>query len=124
MAQGLRPPGGASVALWHLPNAVLRPGGLPIFALQALYTIIVAVLFTWVYNRNRGSALIVVLFHAAINKSAALVYPLVPITDPMLFTQHIYMVVVAVVSLVALLLIIATRGRLGLAPGRDDRVIR
>ncbi len=72
--------------LWHLPNAVLRPGGLPIFALQALYTIIVAVLFTWVYNRNRGSALIVVLFHAAINKSAALVYPLVPITDPMLFT--------------------------------------
>ena len=115
---------GAAAALWHLPNAVLRPGGLPIFALQVLTVIIWAVLFTWVYNRNHGSALIVALLHAAINTSGRLVSPLVPIADPVLLAQHFYTVVVVVVSLIALLLIIVTRGRLGLAPGSDDPVAR
>ncbi len=114
---------GAAAALWHLPNVVLRPGGLRVFALQALYTIIVAVLFTWVYNRNRGSALIVALLHAAINTSGRLVSPLVPIADPVLLSQHIYVVMVAVVSLVALLLIIVTRGRLGYRPEQEQGLV-
>jgi membrane protease YdiL (CAAX protease family) len=115
---------GAAAALWHLPNAVLRPGGLLIFALQALIVTIWAVPFTWVYNHNHGSVLIVALFHAAINTSGRLVAPLVPIADRALLTQHVWMVMVGVASLVALLLIIVTRGRLGLAPGRDGHDTR
>ena len=111
---------GAAAAVWHLPNALLRPGGLTIFALQMLAVIMTAVLLTWVYNHNRGSVLIVALFHAAINTSSRLVAPLVPIADRALLEQHIYMVNLTIMSLVALLLIIVTRGRLGLAPGRDD----
>ena len=114
---------GAGAALWHVPNVVLRPGGLTVFALQALYSIIVAVLFTWVYNRNRGSALIVALFHAALNTSSSLVAPLVPIADPVLFAQHIYTVMLTVVSLVALLLIIVTRGRLAYKPEQEQDMV-
>ncbi len=99
---------------------MLLSGGLRVFALQALYTIVVAVLFTWAYNRNRGSTLIVALFHAALNTSYRLVAPLLPISDQLVLTRHIYMVMLAIVSLVAVVLIVVTRGRLGLAPGRDD----
>jgi membrane protease YdiL (CAAX protease family) len=111
---------GVGAALWHLPNAVLRPGGLAIFALQVLTVIMMAVLGTWFYNRNRGSVLIVALLHAAINTSGRLMAPLVPIADRALLTQHIWMVSVAVMSLVTLVLIIGTRSRLGLAPDNDD----
>ena len=111
---------GMAAALWHLPNAVLRPGGLPIFALQVVVVVMMVVVTTWAYNRNHGSVLIVALFHAAINTSSRLVGPLVPIADRALLTQHVWLVMVAVTSLVAVLLIIVTRGRLGLAPGRED----
>ena len=115
---------GAGAAVWHLPNAVLRPGGLPIFALQVVVVIMMVVLTTWAYNRNHGSVLIVALFHAAINTSSRLVAPLVPIADRALLTQHISMVMVVVMSLVVLVLLIVTRGRLGLASGRDNPGIR
>ena len=111
---------GAAAALWHLPNAVLGSGGLRIFALQVVVVIMMWVLGTWFYNHNRGSVLIVALFHAAINTSGKLVAPLLPIADRALLQQHVWMVMLAIMSLATLVLIIVTRGRLGLAPGRDD----
>ncbi len=108
-----------AAALWHLPNAVLGSGGLPIFALQVVVVIMMVVLGTWFYNHNRGSVLIVALFHAAINTSGKLVAPLLPIADRALLQQHVWMVMLAIMSLATLVLIIVTRGRLGLAPGRD-----
>ena len=114
---------GAAAALWHLPNAVLGSGGLPIFALQVVVVIMMVVLGNWFYNHNRGSVLIVALFHAAINTSGKLVAPLLPITDRALLQQHVWMVTLTIMSLVTLVLIIVTRGRLGLAPGSDDHVL-
>ena len=110
---------GVGAALWHLPNAVLGSGGLRVFALQVVVVIMMVVLGNWFYNHNRGSVLIVALFHAAINTSGKLVAPLLPIADRALLQQHVWMVMLAIMSLATLVLIIVTRGRLGLAPGRD-----
>jgi membrane protease YdiL (CAAX protease family) len=109
---------GAAAALWHLPNAVLQPGGPATFGLTALYTILMAFLLTWAYNRTQGSVLIVALMHAALNSSAGLVGALVPIGDRVAFIQQIYLVGIVITAAVAALLVAATRGQLG-APQRD-----
>jgi uncharacterized protein len=110
---------GAAAALWHLPNAVLQPGGPATFGLTALYTILVAFLLTWAYNRNQGSVLIVALIHAALNSSAGLVGALVPTGDRVAYIQQLYLVGIVITAAVAVLLVAATRGRLG-APPRDQ----
>ncbi len=60
---------GAVWALWHLPNFLL-PGyphrELP-FAAFFLTVVAYSVLFTWLHARTRGSLLIAVVFHAALN---------------------------------------------------------
>jgi uncharacterized protein len=60
---------GAVWALWHLPNFFL-PGyphrELP-FAAFFLMVVAYSVLFTWLHARTRGSLLVAVVFHAALN---------------------------------------------------------
>lgn len=60
---------GAVWALWHLPNFFL-PGyphrELP-FAAFFLMVVSYSVLFTWLHTRTRGSLLVAVVFHAALN---------------------------------------------------------
>jgi membrane protease YdiL (CAAX protease family) len=107
---------GAAAALWHLPNAVLQPGGPATFGLTALYTILVAFLLAWAYNRNQGSVLIVALMHAALNSSAGLVGALVPTGDRVAYIQQIYLVGIVITAAVTVLLVAATRGRLGAPP--------
>ena len=66
---------GSSWALWHLPLAwtgEMSWPGLP-FPLFALAIVALAILFTWAYNGTRGSLLIVLLFHTAINFTLTLV---------------------------------------------------
>lgn len=109
---------GGLAALWHLPNALLGPGGLAGFALQALYTVAVALLFTWAFNRTGGSVLIVALLHAALNTSGRLLSALVPVDDIAQFQQTVVWIGVVVVSLAGALLVWGTRGRLGLT--HDD----
>lgn len=109
---------GGLAALWHLPNALLGPGGLAGFALQALYTVAVALLFTWAYNRTASSVLIVALLHAALNTSGRLLSALVPVGDIALFQQTVVWLGVVAVSLAGALLVWRTRGRLGEA--HDD----
>lgn len=109
---------GGLAALWHLPNALLGPGGPAGFALQALYTVAVALLFTWTYNRTGGSVLLVALLHAALNTSGRLLSALVPVGDIALFQQTVVWLGVVVVSVVGALLTWRTRGRLGEA--HDD----
>jgi membrane protease YdiL (CAAX protease family) len=114
--------------LWHLPNILFQPGGLGAFALWTLATVANGFILAWVYN-STGSLLLVMLLHAAQNKSTGLVSNLVYLLDPTIleqqaqFTNQIYVVSAAAVGVVVLLLIVLTRGRLGYkadpAAGRD-----
>ena len=64
--------------LWHIPLyfvsgtgqfETVRAGTDPAFAIGGFvgWTIGLSVLFTWLYNQTRGSLLVVMLFHAAVN---------------------------------------------------------
>ena len=69
--------------LWHIPlyfvpgtgqNEILRSGSNLAFAIGGFvgWTIGLSVLFTWLYNQTRGSLLVVIAFHAAVNLAAFL----------------------------------------------------
>jgi membrane protease YdiL (CAAX protease family) len=69
--------------LWHIPlyfvpgtgqHEILRSGTSPGFAIGGFvgWTIGLSVLFTWLFNKTRGSLIVVILFHAAINLAAFL----------------------------------------------------
>lgn len=52
--------------VWHFPK-FLAPGNTSSFALFMARIMIVAVLYTWIYNGTKGSLLLVTLFHAGGN---------------------------------------------------------
>ena len=69
--------------LWHIPLyfvpgtgqfELLRAGTSPAFAIGGFvgWTIGLSVLFTWLFNQTRGSLIVVILFHAAVNLAAFL----------------------------------------------------
>jgi uncharacterized protein len=101
---------GVCWACWHLPTFLI-PGmgedastlrsGVVLFGLFVVSTVALSLLFTWVYNSTRGSLLVTILLHTAINFPA--------------LTNTVLHGVVQVVMWggLALMLVIATRGRLG-----------
>lgn len=108
-------------AAWHLP-LFLRPGyngagtGLLGIALPFLVFLIgamaTAVLFTWVFNTARDSLLLVILLHASIDVTPVAFpafFPSFPVLSQSLTTVSLQ----SVFLVVALLLIVLTRGRLG-----------
>jgi uncharacterized protein len=72
-----------------------------------------SVIITWVFNHTRGSLLIAILLHTLINFSQALTSDLFPAVA---FNE---IGPVAVFGLAAMVLIVATRGRLGYARSRE-----
>ena len=69
--------------LWHIPlyfvpgtgqYELLRNGTSPAFAIGGFvgWTIGLSVLFTWLFNQTRGSLIVVILFHTAVNLAAFL----------------------------------------------------
>jgi membrane protease YdiL (CAAX protease family) len=69
--------------LWHIPlyfvpgtgqSELLGTGTSPAFAIGGFvgWTIGLSVLFTWLFNQTRGSLIVVILFHAAVNLAAFL----------------------------------------------------
>jgi membrane protease YdiL (CAAX protease family) len=115
---------GALHGLWHLPALMtINFGPLPIanylpFMLTAVFA---TVIYTWVYNHTGGSILLAMLLHAASNatsgwltvllEEAGLQVPTVGLAGFLASTSWINVIAY---GLVALLLVIATRGRLGL----------
>ena len=68
---------------WHIPpyfvpgtgqDEVLRTGTSPAFAIGGFvgWTIGLSILATWLFNQTRGSLIVVILFHAAVNLAAFL----------------------------------------------------
>jgi membrane protease YdiL (CAAX protease family) len=109
-------------AFWHLPQLVAAPNAvysfawlvseLPGIALRVVNIVGFAFLLTWVYNGTR-SVLLAVLLHAGINTANS---TLVPIPFEAITGESFTTVLVTVdvaVWLVALLLVVVTRGRLG-----------
>ncbi|GMA86917.1 hypothetical protein GCM10025868_21670 [Angustibacter aerolatus] len=80
-----------------------------------------SLVMTWVFNRTGASLPIVMVLHAGINTTYSIVWPAVfPTLDPTRDTLHTQVVAT---TLLALVLVVATRGRLGLAvaPRTDVR---
>lgn len=117
---------GALHGLWHLPALMtVNFGPLPLanyvpFMLTAAFA---TVIYTWVYNRTHGSVLLAILLHAASNATsgwlgtlfteAGMEPPAVGLAGFLASTGWINVIAYGVM---ALILIAATRGRLGYQP--------
>jgi membrane protease YdiL (CAAX protease family) len=101
-------------AAWHLPN-YFRPdwaafnGGLTVsgIAVFTIAAVSMSVLLTWAFNHTKGSILIAILIHASLNFSQGLTGDLFPAAK----NNEVAPVIALVI--VALVLVVATRGRLG-----------
>jgi membrane protease YdiL (CAAX protease family) len=104
---------GALWAGWHAP-LYLSPARVaqnpPL--LFAVGVLAMAIIYTWVYNRTGGSLPLALLLHSAINSAPPTLRPLVP--D--LGATEFFALYIAGYVAVALLLVVATRGRLGYPP--------
>lgn len=113
---------GALQGLWHLP--ILFTPLLSPFTLEKLATFVLTAiggvfLFNWVFNNARGSVLIAILMHASSNAASRLLEEIIPQEASLpaqfesLSTEWINVIIF---GLVALLLLIFTRGKLGYQP--------
>jgi membrane protease YdiL (CAAX protease family) len=114
---------GALHGLWHLPasfTAAIGPFTPTTFATFVLTAVAATFLYTWVFNRTGGSVLLTMLLHGASNAASGLLNRLVPAELPLdgwlrALVNQGWLNVIAF-GLVALLLVVATRGRLGYRP--------
>ena len=102
---------------WHLP-AYFLPGFIlpgrfdPVaFAANTCAIIVMTVTWTWLFNRSNGSVLLIMLVHGASNATSGLFPQLVPANA---FDDQWF--IFKVMGVVALLVIICTKGRLGYRP--------
>ena len=107
-------------ALWHLPLFFIpgwdTPHDSPIdIALFVVLAVGISFTFTWVFNNTDGSVLLAVLAHGSLNMGVATAYDLFPtpaVTDG--FASF-----VVGLGVVAVAVIVLTRGRLGYRQGTD-----
>jgi len=104
--------------MWHLPNVLFGGWTGPSFSLWMVLTVASTFIYTWVYNHTGGSILLAALLHGAINGGTELVTGLLPGLDDELHVA-LYGAVALAFSVAAVVLVAATRGRLGY---RADRV--
>ena len=118
---------GALHGLWHLPVLFTAYFG-PLPAENIVPFLLTAVfatfLYTWVFNRTNGSVLLAILLHAASNAASQWLHVLLETTNTPIPAAGVagylastgWLNVIAY-ALVALVLVAATRGRLGYRPG-------
>jgi membrane protease YdiL (CAAX protease family) len=105
--------------LWHLPLFLFIPGyngagagflgiGIP-FVEFVVGVTATTVIFTWVFNNAHGSLLLVMLLHASINTASGTLLQLFP---DLAASQLVHLSPSLVFVVVALLILVATRGRL------------
>ncbi len=102
--------------VWHLPIFVMVGGPNPAgpfnpmtFVINTLGIMTVTIIWAWVFNNARQSILIAVLLHSSLNSGQAFVRQILPSFPP-----QIGIVSYAVLLAIALLIVILTKGRLGL----------
>jgi len=105
---------------WHVPqyftpvfsatNGGLTVSGVAVFVVAAVSF---SVIITWAFNHTRGSLVIAVLIHQCINFSQGLTTTILP------GAKNNEVGPVAVFALAALVIVLATRGRLGYSPAEE-----
>lgn len=115
---------GSLHGLWHLPALMTKNfGPLPLanYVPFMLTAALATVIYTWVYNRTGSSILLAILLHAASNATAGWITTLFseagmepPTVGLAGFLASTGWINVIAYGIVALILIAATRGRLGL----------
>lgn len=117
---------------WHFPTGFIVGGALYPFTLTTFVTFVLtgmagSFIYTWISNNAKGSILIAILIHAASNAASGLVNNLVPAHPSLSGLAHaIYYDNwnnVIAFGVVALLIILFTRGRLGYQPDRNAHLI-
>jgi membrane protease YdiL (CAAX protease family) len=104
--------------LWHLPSFFITGGvqsgfSLAFFALFIVLAGAVRITWTWIFNKTKGSVIIIALLHAASNgTSNALIPKLFPVTPVGAILLSLGLFVVAI----PVLIIVFTRGRLSYKP--------
>ena len=105
-------------ALWHLPAFFVRdalgPFSLVGFAFFIVFAAGVRITWTWIFNKTKGSIIIIALLHAASNGTTiALAHrlPMIPPTAILLFLGLLVVVF-------PVLILLFTRGRLSYKPDR------
>jgi uncharacterized protein len=111
---------GALWAGWHAPqyftptfaatNGGLSLSGAAIFLIGAVSF---SLIITWAFNHTQASLVIAILIHQCINYSQALTTAILP------GAKNNEVGPVAVFALAALVIVLATRGRLGYAPAKE-----
>jgi uncharacterized protein len=119
-------------SLWHLPTGFVIGGPLYPLALTTFVTFVLTgiaatFLYTWIYNHAKGSILIAILIHAAANAGSGVVNQLIP-ANPHLSGLAAALLndnwcLVIGFGAVAVLLVVATRGRLGYQPEQNAQLI-
>jgi membrane protease YdiL (CAAX protease family) len=99
-------------ASWHLPNLLFGGWTGLSFALWLAGTVAAAFIYTWVYYRTGGSIMLAALLHGAINGSSGLVTGLLPGFNDAL-NVPLYGADALAFTIAAVVLVVATRGRLG-----------
>lgn len=104
-------------ALWHLPvflmvsgPIALGPFSLTGFAVNTAVVIALAIVWTWVFNRAKGSILIAVLLHTSLNATPAWMGDLIPN-----YPEAAGNIAAGLYGIAAVALLVMTKGRLGYA---------
>lgn len=98
---------GLGWAAWHLPLFVSGPRTDQRPPVQfVLWALGLAVVLTWLYERTRGSVLIVTLFHGMVDTTASVLFPLIPAADQAL----LWWLLVAITTAWAATLVVRGRG--------------
>ncbi len=124
---------GALWALWHLPSWAFFPSatgaGTSFLSLTfaatmfgfACETVAFAIIIAWLFNYSRGSVLLAVLIHASANAGAGSFLSLFPSLFPHPVIPTAYEIGVIVI---AVAVVLGTRGRLGYDRYRADAAIQ
>jgi uncharacterized protein len=109
-------------ALWHLPLFFVPAWATPPTILNIVLYVVAAtavnIIFTWVFNNTKGSLLIAILLHAAINTSFATLVVL--FATPLVTDYGSTVPMVLGFGALALGVIALTRGRLGYQNYRQE----
>lgn len=120
-------------AFWHLLYFLLPDHGggpgtgviafLTNFSIFCLMVVAVTIIFTWVFNHTRGSILIAGLVHTAIDTPQVVWLPLffdVGKSNSTVGEHSVDLAILIAFGVLALLIVIVTRGRLGYQPGQEQ----
>jgi uncharacterized protein len=107
-------------ALFHLMSNILEAGQIVMVvvqvAVQAVASIFLRVVITWLYNSTGRSVLIVALFHSSFNTLSGSEYTMGFIRE-LIAAPISILGALAIVAVVAVLVAVLTRGRLAYEPG-------